>query len=268
MPVWKLIIEYDGTRYYGWQEQPRMRTVAGELRAAAEKVIGSRVDLSGSGRTDAGVHAIGQVARLSANRRISPVELQRAINAELPTDINVLNATTIDPKFDPRRDALARYYLYQISTRRTAFAKKFVWWVRDKLNENSMEEASKRLTGRHDFANLSERRDDNISTVVLVERAQIARAGDLILFRIGASHFLWKMVRRIVGVLVEIGRGNLDARVVDLLLSSRGKSERLPDVASVTAPPSGLFLEKVIYQGDRRPGRIEALFPVPPAQRE
>ncbi|HMG36361.1 MAG TPA: tRNA pseudouridine(38-40) synthase TruA [Blastocatellia bacterium] len=254
MPVWKLTIEYEGTRYRGWQEQPDARTIAGELRSASEKVLGGRVDITGAGRTDAGVHALAQVARLSAARRLKPEQLQREINAELPADINVLRVENAEPSFDPRRDATARYYLYQISRRRTAFAKRFVWWVRDDLNVEAMRKASNLLSGQHDFANFCEGRDDKTSTIVVVERAELETAGDLILFRIGASHFLWKMVRRIVGTIVEVGAGKLEASVVERLLAparqgSRKRVAELPfDVAAHTAPPSGLFLEKVVYR--------------------
>ncbi|MEK6302084.1 MAG: tRNA pseudouridine(38-40) synthase TruA [Acidobacteriota bacterium] len=266
MPVWKLTIEYDGTRYYGWQEQKNSRTVAGELRGAAEKFFEERVELAGAGRTDAGVHALAQVARLKASRSARPIELLYALNDRLPADINVLKVEETRATFDPRRDANGRYYVYQVSTRRTAFAKKSVWWVRDPLNVEAMSKAAAGLAGRHDFASFCERRDDDRSTIVVVERVEIVQAGDLILFRIGASHFLWKMVRRIVGALVEVGRGKLEvAGFVSLLTSDsrRASAARSFDVAAVTAPPSGLFLERVFYREDERPGKLVPPFPVP-----
>jgi tRNA pseudouridine38-40 synthase len=255
LPVWKLTIEYDGTRYYGWQEQKNSRTVAGELRGAAEKFFEERVELAGSGRTDAGVHALAQVVRLKASRKARPIELVYGLNDRLPADINVLKVEETQASFDPRRDAINRYYIYQISTRRTAFAKKFVWWVRDPLNVEAMSKAAESLVGRRDFAAVCEPRDDDRSTVVVVDRVEIARAGDLILFRIGASHFLWKMVRRIVGVLVEVGRGGLDIARFGSLLKPGSKRPPL-DIAALTAPPSGLFLERVVYRGDERPGKL------------
>jgi tRNA pseudouridine38-40 synthase len=265
LPVWKLTVEYEGTRYHGWQEQRGARTIAGEIRASAEKFFGSRVEISGSGRTDAGVHALAQVARLSGARRVKPDELQRAINDQLPADINVLRIEPADARFDPRRDAVCRYYVYQISTRRTAFAKKFVWWVRDSLDVGSMSEAAQLLVGRHDFAPFCERREDDRSTTVVVDKVRMSREGDLILFRIGASHFLWKMVRRIVGALVEVGRGALDVDAFGSLLDRpvpRGSTSDAANIARFTAPPSGLFLERVAYRRDERPAELQPVFPV------
>src|SRR5690349_5053018 len=206
---WKLTVEYDGTRYYGWQEQKGARTVAGEIRNAAEAFLNQPAEVLGAGRTDAGVHALAQVARLRAARRLRPRELQHGLNDRLPPDINILRAEEAASQFDPRRDAIARYYLYQISTRRTAFAKKAVWWVKDRLDADAMRQACSRLVGRYDFARLCDKRAGERSTIVAVEHAELGRDGDLILFRIGASHFLWKMVRRITGALVEVGRGQL-----------------------------------------------------------
>lgn len=265
MPVWKLTIEYDGTRYYGWQEQKNSRTVAGELRGAAEKFFEERVDLAGAGRTDAGVHALAQIVRLKASRSARPIELLYALNDRLPADINVLKVEETRASFDPRRDAIGRYYIYQISTRRTAFAKKFVWWVRDSLNVEAMRKAAAGLRGRHDFGSFCERRDDDRSTIVVVERVEIVEAGDLILFRIGASHFLWKMVRRIVGALAEVGRGRLETGEFARLLvsdSKRAAADMSFDVAAHTAPPSGLFLERVAYRDDERPHELIPPFPV------
>ena len=263
MPVWKLTLEYEGTRYYGWQEQKNSRTVAGELRGAVEKFFEERVELAGAGRTDAGVHALAQVARLKASRSARPIELLYALNDRLPADINVLKVEEARSGFDPRREAVSRSYVYQISTRRTAFAKKFVWWVRDPLNVDAMSKAAGALVGRHDFSSFCERRDDDRSTVVVVERVEVARAGDVILFRISASHFLWKMVRRIVGALVEVGRGSLGVAGFSALLTPKRAS--LPgsfEAAAFTAPPSGLFLERVVYRDDERPGKLVPPFPV------
>jgi tRNA pseudouridine38-40 synthase len=259
LPVWKLTIEYEGTRYYGWQEQKNSRTVAGELRGAAEKFFEERVELAGAGRTDAGVHALAQVARLKASRNARPIELLYGLNDRLPADINLLRVEEIRSSFDPRRDAISRSYVYQISTRRTAFAKKFVWWVRDPLHVEAMRKATSLLIGRHDFGSFCEHREDERSTIVVVERVEIAQDGDLILVRIGASHFLWKMVRRIVGALVEVGRGRLAVEGFASLLSPALKRPSVAksfDVPAFTAPPSGLFLEKVVYRDDELLGKL------------
>ncbi|MFL6213353.1 MAG: tRNA pseudouridine(38-40) synthase TruA [Blastocatellia bacterium] len=255
---WKLTVEYDGTRYYGWQEQKGARTVAGEIRGAAEAFLDYPAEVFGAGRTDAGVHALAQVARLRSARRLRPRELLHGLNDRLPPDINILRVEEASDKFDPRRDAIARYYLYQISTRRTAFAKKAVWWVKDRLDVEAMQQACNRLVGRYDFARFCDKRAGERSTIVVVEHAELGREGDLILFRIGASHFLWKMVRRITGALVEVGRGQLRPDDFQALFDSTSVKRETAsfDTAAHTAPPSGLFLERVIYQGETRPGAL------------
>jgi tRNA pseudouridine38-40 synthase len=260
MQTWKLVLEYEGTRYSGWQKQPHARTVQGELQKAAETVLAANVEIGGSGRTDAGVHALRQVAHLKLKAGVkSPKarELQSSINKLLPHDINILQALHAPANFHARHDALSRYYLYQISTRRTAFGKSFVWWVRDELNVLAMKRAAHSLVGRHDFRSFCESTDAGTSTLVQVETAEVATCGGLILFRIGASHFLWKMVRRIVGTLVELGRGNLQQAGMQRLLESYSN-----EPAAWTAPPSGLFLERVLYKGESPPNALAPAFPV------
>jgi tRNA pseudouridine38-40 synthase len=256
MPTWKLTLEYDGTRYSGWQEQSNARTISGELRKAAEALFDRQVEIGGAGRTDTGVHALAQVAHLKLSPRGGrpkhlprPLEILYGINDRLPADINLLEVEEAPDRFHARHDAVSRSYLYQISTRRTAFGKKHVWWVKDRLNAGAMAEAAGRIQGRHDFAAFSERdanREDH-SSIVVVESAEIATDDYLILFRISASHFLWKMVRRLVGSLVEVGRGN--ATVEDFArLIEHPRSKSKLDPARCTAPPSGLFLESVTYR--------------------
>ena len=217
--------------------------------AGVVRKISGREDfeLKGSGRTDAGVHALGQVAHLDLNTRLTPEALRFALNDNLPADIHVLAVEGVTRGFHARHDAAARSYLYQIARRRTALAKPFVWWIKDALEVASMREAAAELLGLHDFRSFTDVDPEKASTRVKVERLDIAEEGALILIRIEASHFVWKMVRRIVGVLAEVGRGKLGARDVRSFL------EAPSDVPTrFTAPPSGLFLERVFYQGDRR----------------
>ncbi len=262
MPTWKVTVEYEGTRYHGWQEQKNARTVAGELRRASIDFLGGPVDVSGAGRTDSGVHALAQVARLRFKKSVRGSDLVRNLNDRLPADIDILKAEEANPNFDPRRDALRRCYLYQISTRRTAFAKRFVWWVRDRLDMQQMLLASQALIGMHDFKIFSEHREGEASTLVRVNQTVLAEDGNLLLFRIEASHFLWKMVRRIVGTLVEVGRGALSADDFAALLEPDGKEKRVFDVARHTAPPSGLFLERVVYLPNETLSDLAPAFPV------
>ncbi len=260
MQAWKLWIEYEGTRYGGWQKQPHARTVQGELIRAAETFLKTKVEVGGSGRTDAGVHALAQVAHLKTNvqgKQHAAHRVRMGLNDLLPADINVLKVEAAPARFHARHDALSRYYLYQISTRRTAFAKPFVWWVKDRLNQEAMQKASEMLKGRHDFRSFCEQGGAQTSTLVEVEESRIFTSGSLILFRIGASHFLWKMVRRITGALVEVGRGNLAPEDFRRLLEIENR-----ETAAWTAPPSGLFLERVVYRGDTAPTNLTAAFPV------
>jgi tRNA pseudouridine38-40 synthase len=243
VPTWKLTIEYDGTRYRGWQSQKNTdRTVQGVLLRAAREVLGADAVIGGAGRTDAGVHALAQVAHLKARAEKPPEELLHGLNDRLPFDVNVLNVEKAAAKFHARHDAVSRTYLYRISRRRTAFDKRLVWWVRDRLDLAPMRRAARLFEGRHDFASFCENAEGQESTIVVVEKSEVLDWLQEIHFRITASHFLWKMVRRLTGALVEVGRGNLDAAGVERLLQ-----ERSTGPAKWTAPPSGLFLEKVRY---------------------
>jgi tRNA pseudouridine38-40 synthase len=246
MPRYKLTIEYAGSRYSGWQIQKNARTVQGELeRAVREAVRSGRVETYGSGRTDAGVHALGQVAHLDLTAVLPPETLIARVNDALPADINILRAERVPARFHARHSAVGRQYLYQIARRRTAFAKPFVWWVREPLDLARMREAARHLTGFADFRAFTDDDPEEKSTEVAVEEVRIDEHGALLLIRVTGSHFLWKMVRRIVGVLVAVGRGDMAQGEVRRLLA--GDSD-LP--ARLTAPASGLFLERVFYEGE------------------
>ena len=254
MPRFKLTIEYSGARYSGWQIQKNARTVHGELDRAVRDATGEQdVEIYGSGRTDAGVHAMAQVAHLDVHTTLPPETLRRRINDALPSDINVLQVEKVRHKFHARHDAVARSYIYQISRRRTAFAKPFVWWVKEDLDVERMRDATREFVGHHDFRSFSDDDPEEKSTEVVVEALDIYEDGDLILVHIEGSHFIWKMVRRIVGVLVAVGRGGMTADEAAALLTQRS------DVpARLTAPASGLFLERVYYEGDRRDLPVQA----------
>jgi tRNA pseudouridine38-40 synthase len=255
---YRLLVEYQGTRYHGWQGQENARTVQGELLRAAREVCGAPVDLQGSGRTDAGVHALGQVAHLEAAKALPVERLAHALNDLLPPDINVLEARAADGRFHARHHATGRSYLYQISRRRTAFGKPFVWWVRDRLDAGAMRRAAAPLAGMHDFASFTDKRvEKDSSTAVLVQEALVAEAGDLLLVRLRASHFLWKMVRRVVGCLAGVGRGEISEADFRQLLRAPS-----PYPARVTAPPSGLFLEEVVYANEAFVRPLEPVLPV------
>ena len=254
----KLFIEYEGTRYSGWQRQENAKTIQGSIVQAAKAIFGDDyLDFQGSGRTDSGVHAICQVAHLDVKTVLAPEIIRMKLNDILPHDINILEVEKANQNFHARHDAKSRSYLYQISRRRTAFGKNFVWWIKDKLDFHRMESASKLFIGMNNFASFSDDDPEDKSTKVLIDDIQIQEEGDLILIRIVGSHFIWKMVRRIVGILAEVGRGRKSEK--DILFYLNNKTN---EPAKFTAPPSGLFLEKVNYENDVLKDAVQAMFPI------
>lgn len=240
----KLFIEYEGTRFSGWQKQENAKTVQGSIIKAVKEIFNDDfLDLQGAGRTDSGVHALCQVAHLDVKTVLAPEIIRMKLNDLLPYDINILEIEKTSKEFHARYSAKSRSYIYQISRRRTAFGKNFVWWIKDKLDFKKMEAASKYFIGMNNFASFSDDDPEDKSTKVLIDDIQLKEDGDLILIRIIGSHFIWKMVRRIVGILVEAGRGRKSEK--DILFYLNNKSS---EPAKFTAPPSGLFLEKVTYE--------------------
>ncbi len=241
MARFKLSIEYEGTRYSGWQIQKNARTVQGELIGAIKKVFNTDdFDFQGAGRTDAGVHALCQIAHLDIKTNFPVDKIKFALNDNLPADINILSVEKTDKNFHARKDAKYRSYIYIISQRRSAFAKKFVWWIKDELDFELMKLASQHFIGLKDYKSFAEIDKEEKSTLVKIINVELKQENSLILIRIVGSHFLWKMVRRMVGMLVEVGRKNFDIQKINDLFTE--KSE-LP--SKFTAPPSGLYLENV-----------------------
>ncbi len=262
MPRFKLVIEYAGTRYSGWQIQKNARTVAGEIdRAVRDVTRRSEFELYGAGRTDAGVHALAQVAHLDLYTDLPPQTLRSRINDALPSDIHIRRIDKAPHRFHARHDAEARSYLYQISRRKTAFFKPYVWWIREPLDMARMREGARPFVGMQSYASFTADEPGEKSTRVLVDRLEIAEEGDLVLVRIVGSHFLWRMVRRLVGVLAAVGRRELTPAQAGGFLDERS------DVpATLTAPASGLFLEGVYYRGDEGPGVMRSVANVPSNQ--
>ncbi|MBK8984005.1 MAG: tRNA pseudouridine(38-40) synthase TruA [Ignavibacteria bacterium] len=244
----KYTLEYDGTKYSGWQIQKNTRTVQGTLVKCIKSMLDETKgksgygDFYGSGRTDKGVHALAQTAHLECETMLAPHIQKMKMNDILPSDINILNVERVANNFHARHSAVARQYLYVISKRRTAFEKKYVWWIKDTLDVTAMKTLAELLKGFRDFRSFSEPDPNNKSTLVDLDFIELTDTEDKIYVRIKASHFLWKMVRRIVGTLVEAGRGNIGAKDIQKYLKSYSK-----DPAIFTAPPSGLFLEKIFY---------------------
>lgn len=239
----KILLEYDGTRYSGWQKQPVARTVQGELYKAAEEIFGKvKFDIKGAGRTDSGVHALNQVAHLEVSTDLPPGIIKMKFNDLLPHDINLLDVVNAAKNFHARHDAKQRTYLYKISKRRNAFGKNYLWWIKDNLSVPKMSSACKLFNGMHDFVSFADNEPEEKSTKVLIESVKLTEKDDLIKIRVTGSHFLWKMVRRMIGVIVEVGRGNLSEADVIKFLETKSEIPK-----KYTAPPSGLYLEKVSY---------------------
>jgi tRNA pseudouridine38-40 synthase len=246
MPRFKLTLEYEGTRYHGWQIQKNARTVQGELELAVREGLElTSYELQGGGRTDSGVHALAQVAHLEGNVPLPLETIRHRLNDVLPPDINILRVERANPRFHARHHAESRTYLYQISQRRTALAKRYVWWIKDELNVREMRSAARTFVGLKDFRSFTRDNPGEKSTKIFLSEFEVHEAGDLILCRVTGSHFLWNSVRRMVGSLVEVGRGKMTPERLTTLLNTDSD-----EIAHLTAPPSGLFLERITYAGD------------------
>jgi tRNA pseudouridine38-40 synthase len=204
------------------------------------------------------VHALGQVAHLELYTDLAPAPLGARLNDALPADIYIRTIDKVPHRFHARHDARQRSYLYQISRRKTAFFKPYVWWVKEPLDAGAMRTAAAAFVGMRNFASFTADEPEEKSTKVLIDRIEIGEDGDLLLVRIAGSHFLWRMVRRIVGVLAAVGRGELTVERAAAFLDERSE---IP--ATLTAPSSGLFLESVFYANDEQPGPLRAVVAVP-----
>ena len=249
MRTLKLTLAYDGRAYAGWQVQPGQETVQGVLEAAIEKVTGRRGRTIASGRTDAGVHALGQVVAFRTPSDLPAGVLQRALNAELPHDVAVLAMSEAPEAFHPIRDAVRKRYRYMIHDGpiRDVFRERYCWpYNHGRLDAEAMNRAAKTLLGRHDFSSFESsgaERDSSVRTIFEID-VERGRGGeqDYITVEIEADGFLYNMVRAIVGTLVEIGRGAQRESWMAEVLAAADRS-----AAGPTAPPQGLFMVKVKY---------------------
>ncbi|HUO05152.1 MAG TPA: tRNA pseudouridine(38-40) synthase TruA [Candidatus Binataceae bacterium] len=240
----KLTLEYDGTNYSGWQLQAGHDSIQGRIEAALRKIFSTTVRVHGAGRTDAGVHARGQVAAIRLPRPFDPARLRSALNALLPPEITVLQAAPEDDEFDPRRDARSRIYEYRVLNRvvRSSFEYRYSWLVRDPLNLKAMNAAARVFIGEHDFAAFRTKGSREKTTVRRVISSRWTHVGEMVMYRVEASSYLRHMVRTMVSAMVAAGRGNLDARGVRKILASRDRA-----LAPAAAPPGGLCLVEVRY---------------------
>ena len=245
----KLTIEYDGTEYCGWQAQPNGRAIQDVIEQGLEKILGAKIRLNGSGRTDAGVHAIGQVANFIHEGEIDFFRLQRGLNAVTPRDIVIRRAEAVADAFDARRDARARVYQYRIWNDRwpSAVQRCYSWHVHEPLDLAAMQQAVAYLEGERDFASFQAAGCDAAHSVRRIYRSRIRREGDLLIYDVEANAFLRHMVRNIVGTLVEVGRGERAPASFAELLAAKDRT-----LAGATAPPEGLFLMEVRYEEGMR----------------
>lgn len=240
----KLVLEYDGTAYHGWQRQVNASTVQGIIEEKIRVITKSKVNLIGAGRTDAGVHAKGQAANFRTAARLEPAAWQRALNSLLPSDIGVLEAEQVSEKFHARFSATGKVYQYRILNRphRSALDRLSVWHLPYRLNINAMKQAAKSLIGQHHFSAFQSGEGETKTDRCHLKRLTIQRSVDLITITIEANRFLQHMVRNIVGTLVEVGRGKRKAQEVKQILKSGDRR-----LAGPTAPPQGLCLVEVRY---------------------
>jgi len=241
----RLTLEYDGASYSGWQLQQGQDSIQARIEAALAQFFNQPVRIYGSGRTDAGVHARGQVTAFAAPREIDAIELRRVLNALLPPDIAVREASVVADDFDPRRAARSRVYEYRILNRslRSAFAFRYAWLVREPLDFALMQEAAAGFIGGHDFAAFRTLGSDEQTTIRRVISSEWRReADDILVYRVEATAFLRHMVRTMVALMVEVGHGKLPTSTVTTLIESRDRAQ-----APAMAPACGLFLMEVRY---------------------
>jgi len=241
----KLLIEYDGTNYLGWQVQPKGPTIQGMLGDKIKLLTGESIQLFGSGRTDAGVHALGQVAHFKTQSRMDLCSMQRALNSLLPRDIVIQKIEEVEEGFHARKHAKSKIYEYRILNRslRSAFHRGYVWHIPQKLDLMEMKKATQGLIGEHDFSAFRTVGSSTRTTVRRVIQSEWKRGrGGLIRFEIEANGFLKQMVRSIVGTLVEVGKGKINPEEFQKILTSKDRKKAGP-----TAPAHGLFLKEVKY---------------------
>lgn len=238
MARYKLIIAYDGSRFSGWQAQKNAKTVAGTLNEVLSMIYQQQISVYGSGRTDSGVHAIGQVAHCDIDATPSIVEIQ----SKLPYGIQLRSLEKIDNRFHARHHATARSYVYQLSSVKPLFVSKYVWTVEKNLSLPILRQGLEKMKGFHDFASFSAEKDETVSTKVHILDCSCTAYEDGIVLRFVGSHFLRSMVRRAVGTLVALSSADISLDEFENCIEA---FSLLP--SRLTAPPDGLFLEKVWY---------------------
>lgn len=241
----KLIIEYDGAAYHGWQRQKNARTIQGEIENALMKMTGKKIVLTGSGRTDAGVHAFGQTANFLCDTRLTPDTFQKGLNGILNNDIVIRECRQADDKFHARYDVTSKTYHYRILNRQlpAAISRQYAWFIRKKMDTDAMRSAVTHLVGRHDFKAFEGAGSPRSHTTRSVLNASVIGQDEgYVIFEIEADGFLRFMVRNIVGTLADVGLGKITPDAFKNILLSKDRKQ-----AGATAPAHGLFLMNVNY---------------------
>jgi tRNA pseudouridine38-40 synthase len=238
----KLEIEYDGTGFHGWQIQPKLRTIQGEIQDKLKTILGHKINLIGAGRTDVGVHALGQVANFKTTNELSENSIINGLNGLLPDDIVIKRIEEVDLNFNSRYDAKGRLYKYRIYLGRTAILKKYVWEVLYSLNLENILEATKKIQGEHDFSSFCVAESTKDNNTCRVFSAIWEKSEDELIFKIEADRFLHAMVRSLVGTLIEVGRGYFSVSDFVNIMEAKDRKKAGP-----TAPACGLYLIEVKY---------------------
>jgi tRNA pseudouridine38-40 synthase len=242
MTHWKVVLEYDGTEFSGWQIQPNGRTVQEELEKALRQITGDDVRVAGGGRTDAGVHARGQVATFAINKDHGPAELRRSLNGVLPEDVVVLDACVVGPEFHARFSAKSRRYAYTIAIGATAIDRRTVWACPYRLDAGVLRRIAVRVMGEHDFTSFAKVGSEVEHGLCIVTQSEWRMMGDRWVYHVQANRFLYGMVRALVGTMVDMARGYRPEAEWDAILDARDRR-----MAGTAAPARGLCLMSIEY---------------------
>lgn len=244
MKNYKLLIEYDGSRYYGWQRQPEHETIQGKLENVLSLMCQENVEVIGAGRTDAGVHAKGMVANVSMDTELSEEEIRAYLNRYLPDDVAVTEVKTASPRFHARYNAVGKTYCYTCydGEVKSVFDRKYITRLDERPDIAKMRQAAEILMGEHDFRNFCVNPRMKKSTVRIVDKIEVVRKGNYIIFTFHGTGFLQNMVRIMVGTLLEVGNGRMTCEQIANVLEAKDRQKAGP-----TAPPQGLCLMSVDY---------------------
>lgn len=243
---YRINLEYDGSRYDGWQKQGNTKqTIQGKIESVLEKMVGRVIEVHGSGRTDAGVHALCQVANFHADVTMTDTEIKEYLNNYLPEDIRVLSIEQVTERFHSRLHAEEKTYLYQIEMgkKKNVFKRKYIYGLGKPLDVSAMKKAAELLIGEHDFKSFCSNRRLKKSTVRTIKRIDFETQGTTLFIRFTGNGFLYHMVRILAGTLIQVGLGERKAEDIQTILNAKNRDE-----AGFTAPAQGLLLEKVSYK--------------------